>query len=79
MPAARADIGIALSPCYLADPIPELRRISSPLGELQGELWIVTHKALKDTARIRACLTIIGDGIASMHSLFEGPRGATAK
>lgn len=70
--AARAEIGIALLPCYLADPVSELRRISAPLAELQSELWIVTHKALKDTARIRACLTIIGDGIASMHSLFEG-------
>jgi DNA-binding transcriptional LysR family regulator len=70
--AARAEIGIALLPCYLADPIPDLRRLMSPLAELQSELWIVTHKALKDTARIRACLTIIGDGIASMHSLFEG-------
>lgn len=77
--AARAKIGIALSPCYLADPNPELRRISPPVDELQGELWIVTHKALKDTARIRACLTIIGNGIASMHSLFEGRRARTAK
>jgi DNA-binding transcriptional LysR family regulator len=70
--AARAEIGIALLPCYLADAIPDLRRLASPIAELQSELWIVTHEALKDTARIRACLTIIGDGIASMHSLFEG-------
>jgi DNA-binding transcriptional LysR family regulator len=70
--AARADIGVALLPCYLADPIAGLRRLASPITELQSELWIVTHEALKDTARIRACLTIIGDGIASMHSLFEG-------
>jgi DNA-binding transcriptional LysR family regulator len=70
--AARAEIGIALLPCYLADPIPDLRRLAAPIADLQSELWIVTHKALKDTARIRACLTIIGDGIASMHALFEG-------
>jgi DNA-binding transcriptional LysR family regulator len=74
--AARAEIGIALLPCYLADPIPELRRLASPIADLESELWIVTHKALKDTARIRACLTIIGDGIASMHSLFEGRSAA---
>jgi DNA-binding transcriptional LysR family regulator len=72
--AARANVGIALLPCYLADPIPDLVRLSVPVAELEGELWIVTHKALKDTARIRACLTIIGDGIASMQPLFEGTR-----
>jgi DNA-binding transcriptional LysR family regulator len=72
--AARAGIGIALLPCYLADPIGELRRLAAPVAELEGELWIVTHKALKDTARIRACLKLIGEGINSMRSLFEGRR-----
>jgi DNA-binding transcriptional LysR family regulator len=77
--AVRAEIGIALLPCYLADPLPELRRISSPVAALQSELWMVTHKALKDTARVRACLTIIGYGIALMQSLFEGRGPATRK
>jgi DNA-binding transcriptional LysR family regulator len=75
--AARANIGIALLPCYLADPMDDLRRLSVPVADLEGELWIVTHKALKDTARIRACLTIIGDGIASMRPLFEGRASAS--
>jgi DNA-binding transcriptional LysR family regulator len=77
--AARANIGIALLPCYLADPMADLRRLSVPVADLEGELWIVTHKALKDTARIRACLAIIGDGIASMRSLFEGRTSAIGK
>jgi DNA-binding transcriptional LysR family regulator len=77
--AARANVGIALLPCYLADPVADLRRLSVPVAALEGELWIVTHKALKETARIRACLTIIGDGIASMRSLFEGRASATGK
>jgi hypothetical protein len=59
-------------PCYLADPIGELRCLSTPVAEFEGELWIVTHEALKDAARIRACLTLIGEGINSMRSLFEG-------
>jgi DNA-binding transcriptional LysR family regulator len=70
--AARANIGVALLPCYLADPVPELRRLSMLIPELEGELWIVTHKALKETARIRACLTIIADGIASLQPMFDG-------
>jgi DNA-binding transcriptional LysR family regulator len=73
--AARAGVGIAISPCYLADPIPELRRISSPVDELQGELWIVTHKALKETARIRTCLAIIGDGAEAAAKGAGAARG----
>jgi DNA-binding transcriptional LysR family regulator len=76
--AARAGIGIALLPCYLADPSGELRRLSAPLPELEGELWIVTHKALKDTARIRACLALIGERVVSKRSLFEGRRSSAA-
>jgi DNA-binding transcriptional LysR family regulator len=70
--AARAGVGIALLPCYLADPMAELRRLTPPLPELEGELWIVTHKDLKDTGRVRAFLTVVGDGIAAQRALFEG-------
>jgi len=41
-----------------------------------GELWIVTHKDLKETARIRAFLFILGEQIAGLCGLFEGT-GAT--
>jgi DNA-binding transcriptional LysR family regulator len=70
--AVRAGVGIALLPCYLADPVPEVRRLTAALPELEGELWIVTHKDLKETARVRAFLTIVGDGIAAQRTLFEG-------
>ena len=70
--AVRAGIAIALLPCYLADPAPEARRLTPPIAQLQGELWIVTHRDLKDTARVRAFLTVVGDGIAAQRPLFEG-------
>jgi DNA-binding transcriptional LysR family regulator len=70
--AVRAGIGIALLPCYLADTDATTKRISSPVSGIAGELWIVTHKDLKDTARIRAFLSIVGEGIASHRRLFEG-------
>jgi DNA-binding transcriptional LysR family regulator len=70
--SVRAGVGIALLPCYLADPVPEVRRLTAPLPQLEGELWIVTHKDLKDTARVRTFLAIVGDGIAAQRALFEG-------
>ncbi len=70
--AVRAGIGVALLPCYLADPESQVRRLTGPIEEIAGELWIVTHKDLKETARIRAFLSIVGDGIASHRRLFDG-------
>jgi DNA-binding transcriptional LysR family regulator len=70
--AIRAGLGIALLPCYLADPDDAVRRISGVLPDLASELWIVTHQDLKNTARIRAFLTVIGDAIVAQRRAFEG-------
>jgi DNA-binding transcriptional LysR family regulator len=70
--AVRAKLGIALLPCYLADAHDGVRRISGVLPDLASELWIVTHQDLKNTARIRAFLTVIGDAIAASRRTFEG-------
>jgi DNA-binding transcriptional LysR family regulator len=70
--AVRAGIGIALLPCYLADPDERVRRICGVLPHLASELWIVTHQDLKNTARIRAFLAVIGDAIVATRRRFEG-------
>jgi DNA-binding transcriptional LysR family regulator len=70
--AVRAGLGIALLPCYLADPDPDVRRMSGVLSDLTSELWIVTHQDLKNTARIRAFLASVGDAIAAERRRFEG-------
>jgi DNA-binding transcriptional LysR family regulator len=68
----RAGLGIALLPCYLGDRDEGVRRISGVLPDLSSELWIVTHQDLKNTARIRAFLTVIGDAVAAARKKFEG-------
>lgn len=71
--AAKAGIGLAVLPCYLGDPEPELTRaLAGPLPELTRELWIVTHKDLKGTARVRAFFDVVGEGLAAQKPLFEG-------
>ena len=69
---ARAGIGIALLPCYLGDPDEGVKRISGVLPDLASELWIVTHQDLKNTARIRAFLGVIGDAVVAARRNFEG-------
>jgi DNA-binding transcriptional LysR family regulator len=75
--AAKAGIGLALLPCYLGDPEPGLVRVlPSPIAELTRELWIVTHADLRKTARVRAFLDIVGEGLIAETSLFAGQRDA---
>jgi DNA-binding transcriptional LysR family regulator len=61
--AVKNSIGVAVLPCYLADPEPELQRVLAPIPAITTELWLVTHQALKDTARVRAFMDNVGDGI----------------
>jgi DNA-binding transcriptional LysR family regulator len=61
--AARAGIGLALLPCYLADPEPEIVRVLPPIPELVLELWMITHNGLKNTARVRAFMELVGEGL----------------
>ncbi len=61
--AAKAGLGLALLPCYLADRENALVPILAPLADLRTELWLVTHRSLKDTARVRAFMEIVGAGV----------------
>jgi DNA-binding transcriptional LysR family regulator len=71
--AARTGIGLAVLPCYLGDPEPELvRALARPVPELERELWIVTHTDLRRTARVRAFFDVVGEGLAAERALFEG-------
>ncbi len=71
--AARAGIGLALLPCYLGDGAAGvMRALPDPIDDLEGELWIVTHKDLKTTARVRAFFDLVGNGLALDQALFEG-------
>jgi DNA-binding transcriptional LysR family regulator len=60
---AREGLGVALLPIYLAAPNPGLVQLFGPLKDLVTETWIVTHRSLKDTARVRAFMEVVGDGV----------------
>jgi DNA-binding transcriptional LysR family regulator len=73
--AARAGIGLAVLPCYLSDPEPDLVRVFPELvPELARELWIITHTDLRRTARVRAFFDTVADGIGNDRALIEGNR-----
>lgn len=71
--AAKAGVGLAVLPCYLGDPEPDLIRfLSKPIEDLAGELWIITHDDIKRTARVRAFFDLVGNRLAAKRELFEG-------
>ena len=63
MMAAKAGLGMALLPCYLGDRDDGLVGIMAPIADLHTELWLITHRSLKDTARVRAFMETVGDGL----------------
>jgi DNA-binding transcriptional LysR family regulator len=61
--AAIDGLGVALLPIYLPAGDENLIRAFGPLKDLVTEMWIVTHRSLKDTARVRAFMESVGDGV----------------
>jgi DNA-binding transcriptional LysR family regulator len=61
--AARDGLGLALLPVYLATGEKNLVPVFGRLKELVTEMWMVTHRSLKDTARVRAFMEQVGDGV----------------
>jgi len=70
--ATRAGIGVAALPCFLAEPDSEIRRVSEPLPALASELWVLTHRDLRRTARIRAFMDFAARSLSVLSAEPEG-------
>lgn len=70
----KAGMGLALLPCFIADPIESLQRLhcipSAPSP--CGDLWILTHKDLRSTARVRAFMDFMLETFERHRDLLEG-------
>jgi DNA-binding transcriptional LysR family regulator len=70
--ATRSGAGIAVLPCYLADPDPALRRIGTPLKEVVAEQWLLVHRDLRALPRVRAVMDAIIRLFHEDRALLEG-------
>ena len=50
----RNGMGLGMLLCLLADDERDLVRLAEPVNELDTNLWILTHPAMKGIARIKA-------------------------
>ncbi len=51
---------------------PGLAQLTPPLPELEGELWLLTHPDLRNTARVRAFIDFCAAEIAKRKEIIEG-------
>jgi DNA-binding transcriptional LysR family regulator len=67
--AAAAGAGLAVLPCYLADPDPALRRVGTVRPEVAADQWLLVHDDLRSLPRVRAVIDVL-------VQLFQEERGA---
>lgn len=71
--AVRKGLGVAVLPCFLADPDPELVRLEGPEpGSL--ELWLLVHGDLRRTPRVRAVMDWVDEVVSKAKPMLVGNR-----
>jgi DNA-binding transcriptional LysR family regulator len=71
--ACAAGVGVALLPCFLGESQDGLERVLPPQRALETELWLLTHRDVRRTARVRALLDFLYDELRTWRPRFEGP------
>jgi DNA-binding transcriptional LysR family regulator len=69
---AAGGVGMAVLPCFIGNAIPGLAQLTPPLPDLEGELWLLTHPDLRNTARVRAFLDFCAAEIGKRREVLEG-------
>jgi DNA-binding transcriptional LysR family regulator len=69
--AVDAGAGVTLLPCALGDLQPGWRRVAL-IRELSAPLWILSHRDLRTTARVRVLRDFVADAVVRQRSLIEG-------
>eukprot|EP00439_Symbiodinium_sp_Y106_P089322 s1_g1858.t1 len=70
--AARADLGMALLPCWIGDRDPKLRRVPPGRVGLLSQAWILTHPDLRSSARVRTLVSFLASGIETHAQALMG-------
>jgi DNA-binding transcriptional LysR family regulator len=70
MRAAVAGTGVCVIPDFMAAAEPELVPVMADRITITRTFWLIMHADLKDTARIRAAATFIGEQVERNRALF---------
>jgi DNA-binding transcriptional LysR family regulator len=69
--AVTRGVGLALLPCFIGEKVPGLVRLCAPLPDLTGELWLLTHPDLRNTARVCAFADFCANEIGKRREAIE--------
>ncbi len=70
--AVRAGMGAAILPCFMGDAAPGVSRIPPGKLLLKQDMWVLTHKDLRKTARVRIFTDFISKALLQRKDLYEG-------
>lgn len=70
--AAHAGLGLAMLPTYVGDADPELQRLAKPDVRHMADFWLLTHRDLRDNARLRVARERITAALTERMALFRG-------
>ncbi len=70
--AAKAGLGIALLPCLIADQDPDLVRVSAEPPIEDRDIWILTHRDICDTSRVRAFMDFAEEVLRALEPEMLG-------
>ncbi len=73
--ACRAGMGLGMLPCFLGDATPELRRVSDISMQPVYDLWLLSHRDMRTTARIRVFCDFIAAAVKGCRARLEGAGG----
>lgn len=77
--AAAEGLGLTFLPCYVGDADDRLLRVSDPIAWLDLDLWVLTHRDLTNTARVRALMTHLYGELSARAYYFGGDMKQTHK
>ncbi len=60
----KAGYGASMLPEFLCDPEPGIEKVFPAMPSLQFPVWLVTHRELKTSRRIRAVFDVLSEGLA---------------
>jgi len=70
--ATEFGMGACMLPCWMADPNPELVRLTDVLPDMGIDVWVLTHPDLRRTARVRAFTDHLVAAVRPMQALLSG-------
>lgn len=70
--AIREGLGAGLLPCFIGDADSGLQRLTSVVPQAYGQLWILVHEDLRNTARVQAFNAAMSGEIQDKRGLLEG-------